>query len=92
MIPEGGYQGDYVRELAAQLPEAGDRDVDELMPGAVELLLTRIKRTLDRYESASTSSASERCTTGRRASWRHRRPEGGAGQHSTILERLDWPL
>jgi arginyl-tRNA synthetase len=41
-VPEGGYQGDYVRDLAGQIP-------DEVARAAVDLLLTAIKGTLDRY-------------------------------------------
>ncbi len=48
-VPEGGYQGDYVRKLAEQIPAAADGDVDELARTAVELLLGRIKGTLARY-------------------------------------------
>jgi arginyl-tRNA synthetase len=48
-VPEGGYQGDYVAELAASIPGAEDADVDELARGAVDLLLARIKATLERY-------------------------------------------
>ncbi len=49
-VPEGGYQGSYVAELAAEIPgaasEASDSDVAR---SAVELLLAQIKATLDRY-------------------------------------------
>ena len=49
-VPEGGYQGAYVAELAAAIPgaasEASDSDVAR---SAVELLLAQIKATLDRY-------------------------------------------
>jgi len=48
-VPEGGYQGDYVRKLAQQLPNSADRDVDEVARMAVERLLERIKGTLARY-------------------------------------------
>jgi arginyl-tRNA synthetase len=48
-VPEGGYQGDYVRDLAEELPGAADRDPDELAEAAVERLLGRIKGTLERY-------------------------------------------
>jgi arginyl-tRNA synthetase len=48
-VPEGGYQGDYVRKLAAEIPGAGDRDIDDLAQAAVELLLADIKGTLERY-------------------------------------------
>jgi arginyl-tRNA synthetase len=48
-IPEGGYQGDYVREIAAEIPGAAELDVDDLAGQAVELMLGRIKGTLERY-------------------------------------------
>ncbi|HSC03774.1 MAG TPA: arginine--tRNA ligase [Solirubrobacteraceae bacterium] len=48
-VPEGGYQGDYVADLAASIPGAADADVDELARRAVDLLLAQIKATLDRY-------------------------------------------
>jgi arginyl-tRNA synthetase len=48
-VPEGGYQGDYVRELAAEIPGAAEADVDALARAAVEHMLTRITATLERY-------------------------------------------
>jgi arginyl-tRNA synthetase len=48
-VPEGGYQGDYVHQLAQDMPGAADRDPDELAAEAVEVLLGRIKGTLERY-------------------------------------------
>jgi arginyl-tRNA synthetase len=48
-VPPGGYEGDYVVELAASIPGAADREVAELAHAAVELLLAQIKRTLERY-------------------------------------------
>jgi len=48
-VPEGGYQGQYVLELAEQIPGAGDRDPEELAAEAVEILLAKIKATLERY-------------------------------------------
>ena len=48
-VPEGGYQGDYVSELAASIPGAADADVDDVSRRAVEILLARIKATLERY-------------------------------------------
>ena len=48
-IPEGGYKGDYVATLAAQIPNAAERDVDQLAHEAVERLLAQIKATLERY-------------------------------------------
>src|ERR1019366_515854 len=48
-VPEGGYQGDYVREIAAEIPGAAQLDVDDLAAQAVALMLERIKGTLERY-------------------------------------------
>jgi arginyl-tRNA synthetase len=48
-VPEGGYQGEYVAELAALIPGAAEADVDELAGAAVEILWGQIKGTLERY-------------------------------------------
>src|SRR5438445_2276002 len=48
-VPEGGYQGEYVVELADEIPGAAELPADELAAGAVEILLGRIKETLERY-------------------------------------------
>ncbi|MGH2882106.1 MAG: arginine--tRNA ligase, partial [Solirubrobacteraceae bacterium] len=48
-VPEGGYQGDYVADLATSIGGAADADVDELARSAVDLLLAQIKATLERY-------------------------------------------
>jgi arginyl-tRNA synthetase len=48
-VPEGGYEGDYVRELAAQIPGAADIDAHELAAIGVELMFDRIKATLHAY-------------------------------------------
>ena len=47
--PEGGYQGDYVADIAARIPGAADDDVTVVAAKAVEILLESIKGTLDRY-------------------------------------------
>ena len=48
-VPEGGYQGSYVSDLAAEIPGSADADVDALAGQAVDILLAQIKRTLERY-------------------------------------------
>jgi len=48
-VPEGGYEGDYVVELANEIPGAADGDPDELASIAVGLMYERIKATLERY-------------------------------------------
>jgi arginyl-tRNA synthetase len=48
-VPEGGYQGDYVRELAEQMPGIESVPVSEASARAVEVLLGQVKATLERY-------------------------------------------
>ncbi len=48
-VPEGGYQGDYVAELAARIPGAADADPDELAQQGIELLLERNRKTMEAY-------------------------------------------
>ncbi len=48
-IPEGGYQGEYVAGLAAQIPDAATREPTHVAQEAVEILLARITTTLERY-------------------------------------------
>jgi arginyl-tRNA synthetase len=48
-VPEDGYQGSYVADLAAEIRGAGEDDPDEVAGKAVEILLARIKGTLERY-------------------------------------------
>ena len=48
-VPEDGYQGDYVQDLAEQIPGSAEREPDELAQEAVDVLLGRIKGTLERY-------------------------------------------
>lgn len=48
-VPEGGYQGQYIAELAAEIPGAAELSGPELAAQAVELMLGRVKATLERY-------------------------------------------
>ncbi len=48
-LPEGGYQGEYVASLAADIPDAATADVNVVADRAVQLLLQQIKATLERY-------------------------------------------
>jgi arginyl-tRNA synthetase len=59
-VPEGGYQGDYVLELAELIPGAAERDPGELASEAVEIMLGRIKATLERYSVSYDRFFSER--------------------------------
>jgi arginyl-tRNA synthetase len=48
-VPEDGYQGDYVAELAAQIPNAAERDAEDLAFAGGQLMIERIKDTLERF-------------------------------------------
>jgi arginyl-tRNA synthetase len=48
-VPEGGYQGDYVADLGSEIDGVLERPVAEVSAAAVDLLLTQIKATLERY-------------------------------------------
>jgi arginyl-tRNA synthetase len=58
--PEDGYRGDYVNEIAAQIPDAADRDPDELARIGVELMVKEIAKTLERFRVHMDDFFSER--------------------------------
>jgi arginyl-tRNA synthetase len=47
--PEDGYQGDYVKALADEIPDAAEMDLDELAARGVALVVARIRATLGAY-------------------------------------------
>jgi arginyl-tRNA synthetase len=48
-VPEDGYQGDYVAELAARIPGAADKEAEELGELASALIMDGIRATLEAY-------------------------------------------
>ncbi len=48
-VPENGYRGDYVRELAAELDGASTADPAELGRAAVEVMVGRIQASLQAF-------------------------------------------
>jgi arginyl-tRNA synthetase len=48
-VPEDGYRGEYVVELAAEIPDAAERDPMDLAVAGGALMIERIKATLERY-------------------------------------------
>jgi arginyl-tRNA synthetase len=48
-VPEDGYSGDYVRDLAQEIEGAAERDPDELARQGVVLMVERIKATMHRF-------------------------------------------
>ena len=47
--PEDGYQGEYVADLAQAIPAAAELDLDTLAAKGIELMIARIRATLDDY-------------------------------------------
>jgi arginyl-tRNA synthetase len=48
-VPPEGYQGDYIAEVAKEIPDADSAPAEEVAERAVSLLLDQIKATLERY-------------------------------------------
>jgi arginyl-tRNA synthetase len=48
-LPEDGYQGEYIAELAEQLALGPDASVEEWARAGTEAMITAIRRTLDRF-------------------------------------------
>ncbi|MEA2179225.1 MAG: arginyl-tRNA synthetase [Solirubrobacteraceae bacterium] len=59
-VPEDGYQGEYVAELAEQIPGAADADPAVLAERGVELMLERNRATMEAYRVTFDSWFSER--------------------------------
>jgi arginyl-tRNA synthetase len=78
-VPEGGYEGEYVRDLAAELPGAADADPDELGRQGAELMVARIRATLHRYRVDFDTWFSERTL--------HEAEPSPVEQHYEELER-----
>src|SRR5215207_846719 len=47
--PEDGYQGAYVADVAAQIPDAASKSPDELAAAGVAILMAGIRETLERF-------------------------------------------
>ena len=78
-VPEGGYEGDYVRDLAAELPGAAETDPEELGRQGAELMVARIRATLHRYRVDFDTWFSERTL--------HEAEPSPVEQHYEELER-----
>ena len=48
-VPEDGYPGEYVAELAAAIPEAATLPVDEVARRGIDLMVERIGASLDNF-------------------------------------------
>jgi arginyl-tRNA synthetase len=48
-VGEGGYKGAYIAEIAAQIPDAATAPVEDVARRGVELMIDRIRETLERF-------------------------------------------
>jgi arginyl-tRNA synthetase len=48
-LPEGGYKGDYVAELAAQIPDAATAPLEDVARRGVDLMVERAKASLHEF-------------------------------------------
>ena len=48
-VGEGGYQGDYIAELAERIPDAAATDVETVARRGIELMLERARASLERF-------------------------------------------
>src|SRR5947209_929150 len=58
--PEDGYRGEYVTELASEIPAADEMDADALAERGVELMVERMRSTLGRFRVHFDRFTSER--------------------------------
>jgi len=58
--PDDGYRGDYVKDLAAQLPGAADADPADLARDGLALMVEQIAATLERFRVRMDDFFSER--------------------------------
>jgi arginyl-tRNA synthetase len=57
---DGGYHGEYVKDIANQIPGAADGDPAELARKGVEMMVKEIAKTLDRFRVQMDGFFSER--------------------------------
>lgn len=72
--PEDGYQGDYVTEVAARIPDAATRPVEDVATDGIALMVEAQKASLERFRTSFDRWFSERSLH------QPREPEGGAGE------------
>ncbi len=63
-VPEDGYQGAYIAEIADAIPGAAEGDVDEVAQEAVALMVERVRASLDAFGVTFDTWFSERSLHG----------------------------
>ncbi|WP_320670716.1 arginine--tRNA ligase [Patulibacter defluvii] len=79
-VPEGGYQGDYIADVAALIPDAATRPVEEVALAGIALMVERQKASLDRFRTTFDRWFSERSL------YEPRPPAGGGEPISEVDE------
>ncbi len=59
-VPEAGYQGAYVADLAARIPDAATLELEELSRRAVALMVEQARASLERFRVRFDTWSSER--------------------------------
>ena len=89
--PEDGYQGDYVAELAARIPDAAARAPEELAAAGVELVMAEIRATLERFRVQFDRWFSEATLyEGEPSAWERARAQLAAEERSYRSEDALW--
>jgi arginyl-tRNA synthetase len=89
--PEDGYQGDYVTELAARVPDAVSKAPEQLAAEGVELLMADIRATLERFRVHFDSWFSEATLyEGEPSAWDRARERLIANGHAYTSEGALW--
>jgi arginyl-tRNA synthetase len=89
--PEDGYQGEYVAELAAQIPDAASKPADELAAAGIRIMMARIRATLERYRVQFDHWFSEATLyEGSPSAWERAREKLIAEDHAYTSEGALW--
>jgi arginyl-tRNA synthetase len=59
-VPEGGYKGDYIQEIADAIPDAATADAETVARAGIELMLDRTRASLASFRVEMDSWFSER--------------------------------
>jgi arginyl-tRNA synthetase len=59
-VPEGGYKGDYIQEIADAIPDAATADLERVARAGIELMLERTRASLAGFRVEMDSWFSER--------------------------------
>ncbi|WP_026911553.1 arginine--tRNA ligase [Patulibacter minatonensis] len=81
--PEGGYQGDYVTEVASRIPEAATRPVGEVATEGIALMVAAQKASLEAFRTTFDQWFSERSLHAPRGDGNPTHPSGPGAPDAT---------